>query len=153
MLRSGEDYLYLPKVSFTHDLAGTKVTHGCMVATRQKIFLLPSSSSDARGFTLSVSRFSFDGVDVRAAVLGLTADPEMTVSELEGALEQMLDGVEGHWVYPLTEVSRLTINTAWWSTFTAAMVLQGHGGPPRGISIKGKEMRMAAKGFFAGLER
>lgn len=153
MLTAGQDYLYLPKISFTVDLAGTKVVHGCLVGTKSMVFLFPSSATDARGFTLTVSRFSFGGEDVRKALAELFADPNLTVEELESTCAAMLAEVEGQRVFKISELVRFQIQTSWVAIFTAAMVIQAPGGPPKGVAIKGGDMRKAAKAFFSGLER
>ena len=153
MLTAGQDYLYLPKISFTVDLAGTKVVHGCLVGTKSLVFLFPSSSTDARGFTLTVSRFSFGGTDVRKALAELLADPNLTVEELESTCSAMLESVEGRRVFKVAELVRFQLQTGWTSIFTAAMIIQPPGGPPMGVAIKGGDMRKAAKAFYAGSER
>ena len=153
MLKRDQDYLYLPKISFTVDLSGTAVTHGCLVGTKSMVFLFPSSATDARGFTLTVSRFKFGGDDVRKAIGKLLEDPELTVSELESTCTSMLESVEGQRAFSIGDLVRFQIQTGWTSVFTAAMVIQPAAGPPKGIAIKGGAMRKAAKQFYDGLER
>ena len=72
---------------------------------------------------------------------------------LEGVLRSTLEGVSDRRIFPVAELQRFKIITAWYAVFTAALVLHMPGEPPKGVSVGGKANRVALKNFYQGMER